>query len=336
MGQEDGYYWNRIGAVELISRKKGKMMLTPMRYNGLNFRFHIKFNEDLETGAHGSGSVGILGLNAETIKKWASGALPGDLRDEEMFIRVYAGYEKDGPLEQCELFTMPYIGALPTSPPEMWLNFNCPNNVALLSQTVLHSPFIGQRIQLKNMLETLVSSIDKSLKGTMEIELKWEIPVEVEKKLPLVRAFDYSNMLIVDIIKEINAWGIIWLYVQDRFDDAKMRTKVTVHAKPLPDDEIRFVAPELPTVISADNGMIGFPLFGENAGIPCVTVKCLLRRDISIGDSISVVSKFMETPYKSYQVNEVAYNGEFRGQPWYVTYRAQANFFKLEEGRRDG
>lgn len=331
MGQEDGYYWKRIGAVELLARTKdgikSRKYLPTTRYEGLNFRFNVRFNEDLKLGTQGKGNIGILGLNAQTIRNWASAATPDELRKKQRFVRVYAGYEKDGPIENCELFTLPYIGALPSSPPEMWLNFNCPNNVALISRRVLHSPFMGQPAEIKSVFEELIKEVNKNSDGTWKMQLKWKIPEEVERVLPKVRVLDYSGMMIKDIIAEVNSWGIVWAHSSNKFSPRTGKTTINVWVAPIPkvDLESQLLEMEEPPIeISAENGMIGFPQFGEGSGAPCVQVKCLLRRDISIGDNISVKSEFMDAPYKMYKVNEVVYEGEFRGQPWYVTYQAQA------------
>lgn len=335
MAREDGYYWNRIGAVELLSREKGRIkrrhFLTPDRYDGLNFRFNVTFNSDLKQGNTGHGTVGILGLSADTIRQWASAELPGDLRKKQMFIRVYAGYEKDGALEDCEIFTLPYIGAIPTSPPEMWLNFNCPDQKnAIISPMVLKSPFMGERVSIKQMFEMLVKTLDESVNKENKlnhVKLKWNIDAETEKRLPMVRTRDYSATRLYELIYEVNSWGLVWARSSNKFNARTGAETINVWVSSLPGYLQNTDDPQTeddPVVISADTGMIGFPSFGEGSGTPQVTVKCLMRHDISIGDLISVKSQFMKAPYAAYRVNEVSYSGEFRGQEWYVTYKAQA------------
>ena len=101
------YFWKRIGFVEIES-DDGGMMRYGGSVDGLDFKVDIKYTGDIACQF----TVGILGLGRDTIQRltvWK--------------IAVYAGYEKDG--LPRPIATGIITQAIPTSPPEMWLNFTC-------------------------------------------------------------------------------------------------------------------------------------------------------------------------------------------------------------------
>jgi hypothetical protein len=86
--------------------------------DGLDFKFDIKYTGDIACQL----TVGILGLGRDTIQRltvwnYAQAITRGRK------IAVYAGYEKDG--LPRPIATGIITQAIPTSPPEMWLNFTC-------------------------------------------------------------------------------------------------------------------------------------------------------------------------------------------------------------------
>lgn len=111
------YFWKRIGYVE-IENDDGSMVKYGGSVDGLDYRFDIKYTCDIACQF----TVGILGLGRDTIQKltvWNYAQAITRARK----IAVYAGYEKDGlprPIANGII-----TQAIPTSPPEMWLNFTC-------------------------------------------------------------------------------------------------------------------------------------------------------------------------------------------------------------------
>ena len=111
------YFWNRVGFVE-IEGEDGKMHKYGGSVDGLDFRFDIKYSGDISVEF----TVGILGLSRETIQTltvWNFAQAISRARK----IAVYAGYEKDGIAQPIASGII--TQAIPTTPPEMWLNFNC-------------------------------------------------------------------------------------------------------------------------------------------------------------------------------------------------------------------
>jgi len=318
-------------------------------YGGLNFRFHFEYYNDEMQGRRGDGRVGILGLDSATIRRWASALAPERLLDMGRFVTVYAGYASEGPLENCELFHMAYYGATLTQPPEMWLNFaghDSSQNVLSLAAVKPQGRFIqgafgnytvaagvkrgmnwrsssgmGVKEACEQVAEEFLGSKDR---------LIWNLGDRLEARLPKLRGFSMPTTM-CDAVALLNSWGLVnvsvqntqrnWGFWKSLVEDEENSQRLVPHLVVNPKmDMIDRIPP--PKVISEASGMIGLPDFGINGSRNSVTVKTLLRKDIAIGDVISVRSRFMESPMEYYQVNKVAFDGELRGQQWYTTYTA--------------
>lgn len=402
----NGDFYKRIGGVALMTGTQaglGMLVLETEKFvdgsifTDLNFRFSFEYSTDKRQGVIGQGSVEILGLSSETIRQWASAAPPEENLKKKRFVRVFAGYQSEGKLSDCELLTIPYFGALPTTPPEMWLKFNCQNiaggsnvlmkgtdlwcsgtfepgayNKRIRSNTV-NSYQSSFGISIHDACKQMIDKFREDEERGFAVELEWHIGEEWEKRLPRLRYVDFSGQTLEAIVRTINSWGVVQASIEDReesipvsesteesvlkgianlaiglatmgaanaYDYANraaggdgilfdgdihqkklLRTYLVI--KPLPgridqyDEEMK---KKLPYRIAADNGMIGLPQFGEGRGTTSVTVKSLLRKDIHVGDLIEIESSVIPSPYRYYQVSKVRYEGEFRGQSWYVTY----------------
>lgn len=111
------YFWKRIGYVE-IEDYDGGMVKYGGSVDGLDYKFDIKYSGDIACQF----TVGILGLGRDTIQRltvWNYAQAITRARK----IAVYAGYEKDG--LPRPIATGIITQAIPTTPPEMWLNFTC-------------------------------------------------------------------------------------------------------------------------------------------------------------------------------------------------------------------
>lgn len=114
-------YWNRIGYVEIEDRQ-GQWV----KYGGIIDSLDFKFEGKVVGSVTPEFTVGILGLSMDTINDltvWN----PAESTKARRGIRVYAGYQKDGIANP--LFNGFIFEALPTNPPEMWLNFKCLMNI---------------------------------------------------------------------------------------------------------------------------------------------------------------------------------------------------------------
>ena len=103
-------FWNRTGWVDIGGYGKPPV--------GLDFKFEVKKYCNI----YSKFSVGILGLNSSNINAMTV-YNPVDAVNQGREISVFAGYEADGvPAMICKGTVM---NAMPTPPPEMWMNFEC-------------------------------------------------------------------------------------------------------------------------------------------------------------------------------------------------------------------
>ena len=114
-------YWGRTGYVEIEGANN-----TFGNESG-PYRLDFKFDVTKFGSFYNEFSVGILGLNHETINEltvWN----PQDAVSQARQVKVYAGYESDG--KPSLLLEGGIWRAFPTPPPEMWLNMDCMSWIA--------------------------------------------------------------------------------------------------------------------------------------------------------------------------------------------------------------
>lgn len=117
--QEQRTYWNRTGYLNIqmddgtIQQFGGEGEMFDMKFDGLKFGdFYSTFR------------CSILGLTREHINAltvWDK----GQALQKKRYIEVYAGYTSNGSDMSKPIFAGYVMNAIPTSPPEMWMNFEC-------------------------------------------------------------------------------------------------------------------------------------------------------------------------------------------------------------------
>ena len=117
--QEQRTYWNRTGYLKIqmddgtIRQFGGEGEMFDMKFDGLKFGdFYSTF------------TCSILGLSREHINAltvWDK----GQAIQRKRYIEVYAGYSSNGDDMSTPIFAGYVMNAIPSSPPEMWMNFEC-------------------------------------------------------------------------------------------------------------------------------------------------------------------------------------------------------------------
>ena len=117
--QEQRTYWNRTGYLKIqmdnaeMQQFGGEGEMFDMKFDGLKFGdFYSTF------------TCSILGLTREHINAltvWDK----GQALQKKRYIEVYAGYSSNGDDMSKPIFAGYVMNAIPTSPPEMWMNFEC-------------------------------------------------------------------------------------------------------------------------------------------------------------------------------------------------------------------
>ena len=125
--------YRRVGHIEIIEARKmedaiegvvyqKKLFVSDSSANGLDFKFDYEINASESQGRIGQGSVGILGLQGDTIRRLVEFANQHIAAEKSRYVVVYAGYSNDPNADTKPLFYLPILGASLTQPPEMWLN----------------------------------------------------------------------------------------------------------------------------------------------------------------------------------------------------------------------
>lgn len=165
-------YYKRIGYVS-IEDANGNM-----RSYGGNDGLDFKFSGEKVGDIYASFEVGVLGLSAETINDltvWN----PAEAIASSRKIKVYAGYE-NGSIEN-PLFEGIIIEAIPTNPPEMWLNFKCLRLGD--KEAEVDNPSMIKNVKLKNLFRYIGDEFG--------LKTRWIAnTVDGDKKVSL---FDYSG-----------------------------------------------------------------------------------------------------------------------------------------------
>lgn len=113
---EQRRYWKRAGYVAIQDRG-GNMVRYGGSYDSLDFKFSGEKTGDI----YRDFTVGILGLSLDTINDLTAWGVEGFKRKRR--IQVFAGYDIDALANP--IFDGFIVEAIPTSPPDMWLNMKC-------------------------------------------------------------------------------------------------------------------------------------------------------------------------------------------------------------------
>ena len=116
---EQRIYWNRVGYLK-IQMDNGELQ----QFGGDGEMFDMKFEGRKWGDFYSTFRCSILGLTREHINAltiWDK----GEALMKKRYIEVYAGYSSIGNDMASPIFKGYVMNAIPTSPPEMWMNFEC-------------------------------------------------------------------------------------------------------------------------------------------------------------------------------------------------------------------
>lgn len=269
-------FWNRVGHVE-IEDDSGRMV----KYYGLDFKFKVKSIGDI----YNQFSVSILGLSADTINNltvWN----PVSAVEAPRRIAVYGGYEKTGE----ELIASGYVWyAIPTSPPEMWLNFEC-----------------WKYLKVEDEVEEPRELINKSI-----LEVFNEVAAECGMR-PSFKATGADNNVesfVIEGKKADLAAKFSGRFNKDVVDNAGILVCNDRHGER--------GDPKREVLISNNTGLIAT----SSIDIVGARITTRLRTDIGMNDWIRLESTLIPSASGSYFVIEKELEGHFRGELWVSRYR---------------
>ena len=283
-----GVYWKRKGYVE-IEMSDGSWRRFGNEENALDFRFHCAIPSGTMCPKF---TVGILGLSKEHINAltvWqmakAAKSLSTNGKGRYRRIKVYAGYAKDNIanplLDGC------IIRAMPTQPPEMWLNFEC-----------LH---ISSRYNVTDQVKSSIKNkslyyIAKSLAKLINLDsVLWQSErVQKSRKAsfllqstPLIMIDEFAHRFNLSI-----GYSGGMMVVMDRHPEQGRIYNATV--------------------LSADTGMIGVPRVNEVGA----DVKMRLNNSIRQFSWVYLKSELLPSANGYYYVISRQISGQLRGHDW--------------------
>ena len=268
-------YYNRVGHLEI--EDFGNLP------EGLDIKFDVKkfgnFNVQF--------SAGVLGLSSDHVNEltvWN----PVDALSNSREIKVFAGYESDSlksPLAKGFIFK-----AMPTPPPEMWVNFDC-----MLS---IKNKFPIE--QEEHMMNVGIGEVAQKICKLNEYDFTWksEIPKDTKVNFMISGSPD-------DLVKRFEVAFNIVAVLDDKntitFYDNKAWNKLSV-----PNN--------ISTVINTETGL----LMVGNVDMAGATVRTRLNDRYQLFDWVRLESSLIPKANGNYFVLSKRHVGHLRGNEWYT------------------
>lgn len=276
-------FYKRIGYV-LIEGADGSMR----RYG--DSELDIKFSGEKVGSIYSDFEVGILGLSSETINEltvWdKEKAIAASRR-----IEVFAGYA-DGGIEH-PLFSGVIIEAMPTNPPEMWMNFKCKNLSGGVRES--RSNVLEEGIAIGELFRWIAE--DLGYEGSWQ----WKSSRNPTEKV----SFVMSRLATDNAERFAQTFGLVVyedggiLYARDR--------------------NIQFEEPSSPVIqINQDTGMLAL----GNITLSGATIKTRLSDRAMLGTWIYITSKIVPKANGYYVVMRKKHTGHLRGEEWFTELQA--------------
>ena len=284
-------YWNRSGYLKIQMPGSDELQ----QFGGDGEMFDMKF-DGLKYGDFYEGfTCSILGLSRNTINDLTVWDVGKALKDKR-YIEVYAGYTSSGNDMTAPIFKGYVMNAIPTSPPEMWMNFECirawDKDDYVIGVEMMENASLKQI--LKKVAEILNVSYDDSKSWAVNSvdgdEAKYRFNFSALKRYQLPNAFAKQfNCRVVNnngmiIAAEKRGW-LIQPTVNDIVGDP----------------------------ISQDNGLLGI----GNIDIAGAKIVHRLNDNFPILSWVKLDSRLIESANaKPYFVTSVRHTGHLRGVKW--------------------
>ena len=270
-------FWNRTGWVDIEGYGKPPV--------GLDFKFEVKKYGNI----YSKFSVGILGLNSSNINAMTV-YNPVDAVNQGREISVFAGYEADGvPSMICKGTVM---NAMPTPPPEMWMNFEC-------------MPFLKNKIPIDDvepMYNKPISEVAQKICDMMGFKYFWRsLNVKESTKIN----FNFTGCRDTALTKLADGLNLVVILGDNNdvyFYDKKAWNTIQI---PRPID--------IP-IINIESGL----LMVGNVDATGAKIRVRLNDTYSLFSWIKLESKLIPKASGYYFVLSKTHKGHLRGEEWYT------------------
>lgn len=274
--------------------------------NNLDVKF--SYTRFLGNGMFGRGKVSICGLSMDQVAMFTSFWSEDTELAKKKIVKVSAGYETPMYSEESTMGTIiegSIVSAIPTMPPDIWLNCEVVNSYETKFQTFSFS------MKGKYTLKKTVENIAQFLK--LEPEIRVDKSNYLDRELKNISFIGDKFALVNKIeemftIKEDDKNGGIIAYIEDN--------KLIVDYSNL--ELNQYNRNGAPVLIDKAHGMVGVPepMWAGQA----VKITTLLNPAIKTGDVIQLKSDLIPSLNGYYYVFTISYEGQFRGNNWYSSF----------------
>ena len=270
-------FWNRTGWVDIDGYGKPPV--------GLDFKFEVKKYGNI----YSKFSVGILGLNSSNINAMTV-YNPVDAVNQGREIRVFAGYEADGvPAMICKGTVM---NAMPTPPPEMWMNFEC-------------MPFLKNKIPIDDvepMYNKPISEVAQKICDMMGFKYFWRsLNVKESTKIN----FNFTGCRDTALTKLADGLNLVVILGDN--NDVYFYDKKAWNTIPIP-------RPIDIPIINIESGL----LMVGNVDATGAKIRVRLNDTYSLFSWIKLESRLIPKASGYYFVLSKTHKGHLRGEEWYT------------------
>jgi hypothetical protein len=248
----------------------------------------VKFKIDLPMSAvMTKADISICNLTRDDIEYLTTYTSQWIALTQRKRIRLFAGYADALPIEM--VFDGDIINAIPTAPPDIWLE--CKAQSGNYGSTQMFSRSV--------LVPSSIKSVMTEASGWVGKELEWRATSEKQ-----IQKFDFSGSY-TKLVDKLNGLDDVIV-----FEESDKLIAVDRNA-PVRDGFIR--------EISEQSGMIGVPKI-DNIGIEA---QLFLDTRIKRGDTVHLTSKRVPAADGLYYVYNITHEGHLRGQNWYTTVKAR-------------
>ena len=280
--------------------------------NSLNVKF--TYQRFLGNGMHSKGKISICGLTQQAIDLYTS-FLSQDVEvTKRKTLKVIAGYEDENK-GIGTILSGSIITAVPTLPPDVWLNCEVINQYEAKLQMNNYS-FKGTKT-LKEVIDWVATEIglnkveNRISNNTTYMNTEYKDFVFEGNKFDLVGrigAMFYDKLAKQNIQDKYNG---ISTYIEDN-------SLIVDYQDLMVKDYDRWGTPKIASKDSEELKLVGLPqpMWAGQA----VTITTLLNPSVKTGEVIELKNNLIKALNGYYYVFNITYNGEFRGTQWYSQF----------------
>lgn len=256
------------------------------KFDGLNVKFSVKKTAN---AVMNKADISIANLSMERIYTLTTFMSPYLNAEKRKMTRLYVGYVKDMAEDVPLIFEGEISKAIPTTPPDVWLN--CEARSGFFNNQNVVSESINGKVTMQEICAKAAQSMDLQLSYTAVLN-------------KTVEGFNYNGGA-TGMLNKINELGGVIAFE----DDGAL--KVIDADKPQTSDYVR--------VLDQNSGLIGMPQ-PDNMGLK---IKMLLDPTLKVGDRIELKSQIMPKANGVYWCYALTHSGGLRETNFYTEIEAK-------------